>query len=324
MYIYIYVCIHIQFSFILFRIVTQYSTPTQKIGNGTANAAILIPTSYLPLSIQKAPANSISASTPITVDDAKDIRPMLIKLVQGGIINPNNNSYYPIHFAPGINVNFSGYLSCRDFCAYHNAIDITNVVLTATTTKTSSTTKTTTKSSSTSTTSKSTTKSSTTSATTKSNTSSTTKSTTKSTTTRSSTTSSTSIKSSTTKTTTTVPATSSPTPSKIKRYLYYGIINHPGDCNSICGAYPTDLQNIGLSASHELAEAITDPIVLSVDSLNNPAYPIAWTDPVYGEIADFEVCLSDFTNTSVVGANGVSITVQKIWSVADNACLAYK
>ena len=109
-----------------------------------------------------------------------------------------------------------------------------------------------------------------------------------------------------------------------KRYLYYGIITNPGDCDTICGGYPQNLQNIQAAASHEFAEAITDPVVLTVESLNNPTYPIAWSDPVHSEIADLWDCVNDLNGTTVVGANGVSFTVQKLWSGVDNACVAYK
>ena len=109
------------------------------------------------------------------------------------------------------------------------------------------------------------------------------------------------------------------------RYLYYGIIPDmkTGLCSQSCGGL-SPLQNIQLAASHEMAEAITDPLALTAEALNNPGYPLAWTDPLYGEIGDVPQCLNDYVDTTLTGANGVNFTVQKLWSNADNTCLSYK
>ncbi|TPX74932.1 hypothetical protein CcCBS67573_g03793 [Chytriomyces confervae] len=58
------------------------------------------------------------------IDDAKDIQPMLFRLIQQGALKPNPNSYYPIHLGPEINVTWYGQRSCKHFAAYHSTLDI--------------------------------------------------------------------------------------------------------------------------------------------------------------------------------------------------------
>ncbi|KAI8903211.1 hypothetical protein EDD86DRAFT_278896 [Gorgonomyces haynaldii] len=84
---------------------SEYNTPTQSIGRGTVG-------------------NSISVTTGIksSLDDVNDIQPLLLKLAQSGQITPNANTYYPIHFAPGISITQGGSKSCQVFCAYHGTI----------------------------------------------------------------------------------------------------------------------------------------------------------------------------------------------------------
>ncbi|KAJ3078810.1 hypothetical protein HDU99_000371 [Rhizoclosmatium hyalinum] len=80
----------------------QYS-----IGRGSAVPGIAIPT--------------LGKST---LDDQNDIQTMLYNLVQSGKLKPTANTYYPIHFAPGVSITTGQYASCSYFCAYHNAVDI--------------------------------------------------------------------------------------------------------------------------------------------------------------------------------------------------------
>ncbi|KAI9345295.1 hypothetical protein BDR26DRAFT_157322 [Obelidium mucronatum] len=61
------------------------------------------------------------------VDDKLDIIPYLKGLVQAGILKPNANSYYPIHFAPGTNITQGNSKSCINFCGYHGTIDISTI-----------------------------------------------------------------------------------------------------------------------------------------------------------------------------------------------------
>ncbi|KAI8607879.1 hypothetical protein BC830DRAFT_1174904 [Chytriomyces sp. MP71] len=62
-----------------------------------------------------------------SLDDVNDIQPFLTNLVQQGTITPNANTYYPIHFAPGVSITQGGSASCQVFCAYHGTIDISSL-----------------------------------------------------------------------------------------------------------------------------------------------------------------------------------------------------
>ncbi|KAJ3297805.1 hypothetical protein HDU79_002279, partial [Rhizoclosmatium sp. JEL0117] len=42
------------------------------------------------------------AASKSSLDDVNDIQPFLINLIKAGTIKPTANTYYPIHFAPGI------------------------------------------------------------------------------------------------------------------------------------------------------------------------------------------------------------------------------
>ncbi|KAJ3080178.1 hypothetical protein HDU99_009073, partial [Rhizoclosmatium hyalinum] len=44
------------------------------------------------------------AATKSSLDDVNDIQPFLINLIKTGQIKPTANTYYPIHFAPGISI----------------------------------------------------------------------------------------------------------------------------------------------------------------------------------------------------------------------------
>ncbi|ORY40833.1 hypothetical protein BCR33DRAFT_827655 [Rhizoclosmatium globosum] len=67
------------------------------------------------------------AATSTTLDDVNDIQPFLTNLIQTGQISPTANTYYPIHFAPGISITQGGGASCSVFCAYHGTIDISSL-----------------------------------------------------------------------------------------------------------------------------------------------------------------------------------------------------
>ncbi|ORY41947.1 hypothetical protein BCR33DRAFT_328749 [Rhizoclosmatium globosum] len=62
-----------------------------------------------------------------SLDDVNDIQPFLTNLIQTGQIKPTANTYYPIHFAPGISITQGGGASCSVFCAYHGTIDISSL-----------------------------------------------------------------------------------------------------------------------------------------------------------------------------------------------------
>ena len=80
----------------------QYNTSTQKIGRGTVGKPI-----------------SYNTDLKTKLDDAKDIQPLLIQLVKNKVIRPNENTYYAIHFAPGVSISLGDDKSCSRFCAYH-------------------------------------------------------------------------------------------------------------------------------------------------------------------------------------------------------------
>ena len=81
-----------------------------------------------------------------------------------------------------------------------------------------------------------------------------------------------------------------------------------------CGAM-TGFGNISVAASHELAEAITDPDVGLATRL---APPLGWYDPMNGEIADISAGIA----ANLVGPDGRTYTVQKLWSNRRHACVA--
>ncbi|ORY36494.1 hypothetical protein BCR33DRAFT_855232 [Rhizoclosmatium globosum] len=67
------------------------------------------------------------AATKSSLDDVNDIQPFFINLIKTGQIKPTANTYYPIHFAPGIDITQGGGASCSVFCAYHGTIDISSL-----------------------------------------------------------------------------------------------------------------------------------------------------------------------------------------------------
>ena len=80
--------------------------------------------------------------------------------------------------------------------------------------------------------------------------------------------------------------------------------------------------NLTLAASHELAEAVTDPAPTR--------YTLAWYDEQYGEIGDIPVDMfyagvigqDGFTDT-LTAADGTNYVVQKVWSNYDYAPVAF-
>jgi hypothetical protein len=78
-----------------------------------------------------------------------------------------------------------------------------------------------------------------------------------------------------------------------------------------CGT-GTDIQNHEMVMSHEVSEAINDPLVGDTSTVG---YPLAWYDPAHGkgEIAD--IC-------NAIPATNLGFTVQKDWSQAQSACVS--
>ncbi|KAJ3286021.1 hypothetical protein HDU79_006890 [Rhizoclosmatium sp. JEL0117] len=85
------------------------------------------------------PGFSVSA-TKTALDDVNDIHPFLTNLISTGQIKPTANTYYPIHFAPGINpIHFApgisitqgGGASCSVFCATSSTVSCQTKVVPA-------------------------------------------------------------------------------------------------------------------------------------------------------------------------------------------------
>ncbi|KAJ3330827.1 hypothetical protein HDU76_004745 [Blyttiomyces sp. JEL0837] len=90
----------------------QYSTSDSSIiGRGTT----------------KSPITLSGYPTKTALDNDKDIVPYLRSLVSSGVLNPTINTYYPIHFGPGISITNQGQGSCKVFCAYHGTIDVSDI-----------------------------------------------------------------------------------------------------------------------------------------------------------------------------------------------------
>jgi hypothetical protein len=87
-----------------------------------------------------------------------------------------------------------------------------------------------------------------------------------------------------------------------------------------CGA-GSEFQNVSAVSSHELAEAVTDP---EVGLAQSNAPPLAWyydnpSDPNQGEVGEIgDICNGQDTTT--LGGDGATYTVQKLWSNGQNAC----
>lgn len=94
-----------------YDMLSQYKTPSQTIGRGSFKESV---------TLSGFPAKS-------SITDESDIKPYLRSLVKAGTIKPNANTYYPIHFAPGIKISMQGQGSCSVFCAYHGTIDISDI-----------------------------------------------------------------------------------------------------------------------------------------------------------------------------------------------------
>ncbi len=93
---------------------------------------------------------------------------------------------------------------------------------------------------------------------------------------------------------------------------------HSSLCASGCGS-SSEYNNVCSTASHEVIEAITDPLVADATAF---ASPLGWywysTDTCQGEIAD--ICNQN--QATFTGTDGRSYSVQKSWSNAAAACIA--
>ena len=81
--------------------------------------------------------------------------------------------------------------------------------------------------------------------------------------------------------------------------------------NRGCKPASTSFDNVTTVVSHELVEGITDPGV-GLERL-------AWYDPENGEAAD--ICAGASSAAPVVGGDGASYVVQRIWSNRTGSCI---
>jgi len=89
-------------------------------------------------------------------------------------------------------------------------------------------------------------------------------------------------------------------------------------CNDGCGPKEnTVFQNTTSTASHELVESITDPVINSNSSYGAP---LAWYDEANGEIGD--ICVQH--EGVIKDAKGTAYTVQGQWSNAQKNCVIGK
>ncbi|KAJ3231863.1 hypothetical protein HDU81_003476 [Chytriomyces hyalinus] len=88
-------------------------------------------------------------------------------------------------------------------------------------------------------------------------------------------------------------------------YLIYGVMpDLSGACKYSCGD-GTTLQNLQSVSSHEVVEAITDPLL------------DGWWHPTYGEVGD----LCNAIKGTIPDSTGKLVTVQRVWSNRDSKCV---
>ena len=98
---------------------------------------------------------------------------------------------------------------------------------------------------------------------------------------------------------------------------YYSVLPDfsTGGMSTGCGP-GTEFQNVTAVSAHEMAEVVTDPEVgLAQGSTAGP--PLAWYDINNGENGD--IC--NGSDGTLTGGDGVTYTVQKIWSNRQGACV---
>jgi hypothetical protein len=100
------------------------------------------------------------------------------------------------------------------------------------------------------------------------------------------------------------------------RSVYYGVLpdmSAGSGCDVGCGG-GTPFGNATAVASHEIAEAITNPEVGLASGIGPP---LAWYDPAEGEIGD--IC-NGLAGT-LTGGDGADYVVQRLWSNLDDGCV---
>jgi hypothetical protein len=99
--------------------------------------------------------------------------------------------------------------------------------------------------------------------------------------------------------------------------LLYGVLPDmfTSECNSGCGGNATAMENQTSTASHELAESVTDA---DVGFATGNAYPLGWYNESCGEVAD--ICDTGAAGGTIT-VSGRTWTVQPLWSNKTKSCL---
>ncbi len=94
-------------------------------------------------------------------------------------------------------------------------------------------------------------------------------------------------------------------------YTYAVLPDLSGNMAGGCGESVNQLDNETSSLSHQITEAVTDPLI--------EEEKLGWYDNSNGEIADICVTTNDEAKNTI---NGHTWTVQKVWSIVANSCVA--
>jgi len=96
----------------------------------------------------------------------------------------------------------------------------------------------------------------------------------------------------------------------------YGVIpDQGGGCAGGCGSNAQRVNNLDAVSSAELADVATDPAVGLATTFGPP---LGWYDPNLGEIGS--ICTGHGTT---VGRDGVTYTVQLLWSAVTGTCVSH-
>lgn len=101
------------------------------------------------------------------------------------------------------------------------------------------------------------------------------------------------------------------------KQVYYSAICYSKGSNGIDFTHGNSRDNISITESHEISEAVTDPDVEVASKTNNWG-ALGWMDPKNGEIGDMEVNdAAPGTPLSTMYGRTDGYAVQKIWSQED-------
>ncbi len=89
-----------------------------------------------------------------------------------------------------------------------------------------------------------------------------------------------------------------------------------GGCLAGCGSHPNPFDIATVNASHELVEAVTDPVI-AVDSKGGPVRPTGWDDPQSGKDEIGDICNYGPNTDEMLDG----YWVQREWSNRWKACI---